>query len=41
MRPLDIYLYIILVVHLTTCVAAPIWLHRYMKKKYPDKKNGR
>jgi len=33
MKPLDIYLYIILAVHLSACVAAPVWLHLYTKKK--------
>lgn len=38
MKPLDIYLYLILAVHLTTCAGAIIYTNRYMKKKYPDKK---
>lgn len=38
MKPLDIYLYLILALHLTICAGAVIYMRRYMKKKYPDKK---
>ncbi|SDK69788.1 hypothetical protein SAMN05428973_115124 [Duganella sp. OV510] len=40
MKPLDIYLFLILGLHLTTCAGALIYMRRYMKKKYPDKKTA-
>lgn len=38
MKPLDIYLYIILAVHATACIGGAVWLRLLMRKTRPDKK---
>lgn len=40
MKPWDIYVYLLLAVHLTTCIGALISTTWYMKKKYPDEKKA-
>jgi hypothetical protein len=40
MKPWDIYVYIIGIVHLTTCVVTIILVKRHMNKHYPEKKQA-
>jgi len=40
MKPLDIYVYLVGVVHLTTCAVTIFLVKRYMKKHHPEREQA-